>query len=149
MAGYWNLPEASAKAIVDGWFHTGDAGYTDEDGYVYVHDRVKDMIVSGGENVYPAEVESALFGHPAIADVAVIGVPDDKWGEAVTAVVVAREGTRPNEQELIELVKARKGPAHAPKHIKFVTELPMTGVGKVDKKVLKAGFWAGRERMVG
>ena len=80
MTGYWNLPEATEKTLVDGFVHTGDAGYLDEDGYVYVHDRVKDMIVSGAENVYPAEVESALFGHPAIADVAVIGVPDERWG---------------------------------------------------------------------
>src|SRR5262245_25007573 len=85
MLGYWNLPDATSKTLVDGWVHTGDAGYLDEDGYVYVHDRVKDMIVSGGENIYPAEVENALFGHPAVADVAVIGVPDDRWGEAVKA----------------------------------------------------------------
>jgi len=83
MLGYWNLPDATAKTLIAGYVHTGDAGYLDEDGYVYVHDRVKDMIVSGGENIYPAEVESALFGHPAVADVAVIGVPDDRWGEAV------------------------------------------------------------------
>ena len=90
-----------------------------------------------------------LSQHADVAMCAVVGVPDDKWGEAVTAIVVARDGARPNAEELINLVKARKGSAHAPKHIKFVTELPMTGVGKVDKKVLKAGFWAGRERMVG
>jgi fatty-acyl-CoA synthase len=107
------------------------------------------MIISGGENIYPAEVESALCDHPDIAEAAVIGVPDDKWGEAVTAIVVAREGARPNADELINLVKARKGSAHAPKHIKFVKALPMTGVGKVDKKVLKAGFWVGHDRMVG
>ena len=89
MAGYWNMPEATAKTIdKDGWLRTGDAGYIDEDGYVYIHDRVKDMIISGGENVYPAEVESAIYGHPDVADVAVIGVPDEKWGEAVKAMVV-------------------------------------------------------------
>ncbi len=90
-----------------------------------------------------------LSQHADVAMVAVVGVPDDKWGEAVTAVIVAREGTRPSAEELINLVKARKGSAHAPKHVKFVDELPMTGVGKVDKKVLKASFWIGRERMVG
>ena len=94
-------------------------------------------------------IEDVLSQHADVAMVAVVGVPDDKWGEAVTAVVVPRDGARPNEQELIELVKARKGSAHAPKHIKFVDALPMTGVGKVDKKVLKAGFWTGRDRMVG
>ena len=92
MLGYWNLPDATAKTLIDGYVHTGDAGYLDEDGYVYVHDRVKDMIVSGGENIYPAEVENALFGHPAVADVAVIGVPDDRWGEAVKAIVVLKPG---------------------------------------------------------
>src|SRR3954470_20969969 len=92
---------------------------------------------------------SLLSQHADVAMVAVVGVPDEKWGEAVTAVVVARAGARPNAEELIELVKARKGSAHAPKHIKFVSELPMTGVGKVDKKVLKAGFWVGRDRLVG
>nr|WP_271608401.1 hypothetical protein [Bradyrhizobium sp. CCBAU 21359] len=107
------------------------------------------MIVSGGFNIFPREVEDVLSQHADVAMVAVIGVPDEKWGEAVTAVVVPREGANPDANELIELVKARKGSAHAPKQIKFARELPMTGVGKVDKKVLRAGFWAGRERMVG
>jgi fatty-acyl-CoA synthase len=107
------------------------------------------MIVSGGFNIFPREIEDVLSQHADVAMVAVVGVPDDKWGEAVTAVVVAREGARPSEEELIALVKARKGSTHAPKRIKFVTELPMTGVGKIDKKVLKAGFWTGRDRMVG
>jgi fatty-acyl-CoA synthase len=107
------------------------------------------MIVTGGFNVFPREVEDLLATHVDVAVVAVIGVPDDKWGEAVTAVIVPKPGTMPSERELIELVKQRKGPTHAPKHVKFVTELPMTGVGKVDKKVLRKKFWAGRERMVG
>ena len=107
------------------------------------------LIVSGGFNIFPREVEDVLSQHADVAMVAVVGVPDDKWGEAVTAIVVAREGARPDADELINLVKARKGSAHAPKHIRFVKELPMTGVGKVDKKALKASFWAGRERMVG
>ena len=95
------------------------------------------------------EIEDVLSEHSDVAMVAVVGVPDDKWGEAVTAMIVAREGARPNAEELINLVKARKGSAHAPKHVRFVSELPMTGVGKVDKKVLKAGFWVGRDRLVG
>ena len=94
MLGYWNLPEATARTIRDGWLHTGDAGYLDDDGYLYIYDRLKDMIISGGENIYPAEVESALFGHPAVADVAVIGVPDEQWGEAVKAIVVPKPGRR-------------------------------------------------------
>src|SRR5260370_11170433 len=114
-----------------------------------VLERKKTMFVSGGLNFFPREIEVVLAEHAAVAVVAVVGVPEDKGGEAVTAVIVARDGTRPNADELINLVKARKGSAHAPKHIKFVKELPMTGVGKVDKKVLKAGFWVGHERMVG
>src|SRR5260370_40234189 len=107
------------------------------------------MIVSGGFNIFPREVEDVLSQHADVAMVAVVGIPDDKWGEAVTAVIVAREGTRPNAEELINLVKARKGSAHAPKHVKFVTEVPITRVGKDDKKVLKASFWTVRDLMVG
>jgi fatty-acyl-CoA synthase len=149
MAEYWKRPEQTAETLKNGWLHTGDIARSDERGYMFILDRKKDMIVSGGFNIFPREVEDVLSQHADVAMVAVVGVPDDKWGEAVTAVIVAREGARPNAEELINLVKARKGSAHAPKHIKFVTELPMTGVGKVDKKVLKAGFWAGRDRMVG
>ena len=149
MTEYWKRPEQTAETLKNGWLHTGDIARADERGYMFILDRKKDMIVSGGFNIFPREVEDVLSQHPDVAMVAVVGVPDDKWGEAVTAVIVARAGARPNADELINLVKARKGSAHAPKHIKFVDELPMTGVGKVDKKLLKAGFWAGRERMVG
>jgi fatty-acyl-CoA synthase len=149
MAEYWKRPEQTAETLKSGWLHTGDIARADERGYMFILDRKKDMIVSGGFNIFPREVEDVLSQHADVAMVAVVGVPDDKWGEAVTAVVVAREGAHPSAEELISLVKARKGSAHAPKHIKFVSELPMTGVGKVDKKVLKAGFWAGRDRLVG
>ena len=149
MAEYWKQPEQTAATLKNGWLHTGDIARSDEHGYMFILDRKKDMIVSGGFNIFPREVEDVLSQHADVAMVAVVGVPDDKWGEAVTAVIVARAGARPDAEELIDLVKQRKGSAHAPKHIKFVTELPMTGVGKVDKKVLKASFWAGRERMVG
>ena len=149
MAEYWKRPEQTAETLKNGWLHTGDIARADERGYMFILDRKKDMIVSGGFNIFPREVEDVLSQHADVAMVAVVGIPDDKWGEAVTAIVVAREGARPSADELIELVKARKGSAHAPKHVRFVTELPMTGVGKVDKKVLKAGFWTGRERMVG
>ncbi|MEM9055400.1 MAG: long-chain-fatty-acid--CoA ligase, partial [Pseudomonadota bacterium] len=101
MKGYWNRPEATADAIRNGFFHTGDAGYFDEDGFLFIHDRVKDMIVSGGENVYPAEVENAIFGHPEVADVAVIGIPDEKWGEAVKAIIVPKDGANPSEDSII------------------------------------------------
>jgi fatty-acyl-CoA synthase len=149
MAEYWKRPEQTAETLKNGWLHTGDIARADERGYMFILDRKKDMIVSGGFNIFPREVEDVLSQHADVAMVAVVGVPDDKWGEAVTAVIVAREGARPSAEELINLVKTRKGSAHAPKHVKFVSELPMTGVGKVDKKLLKAGFWAGRERMVG
>lgn len=149
MAEYWKRPEQTAETLKNGWLHTGDVARADERGYMFILDRKKDMIVSGGFNIFPREIEDVLSRHADVAMVAVVGVPDDKWGEAVTAIVVAREGTKPNEDELINLVKAKKGSAHAPKHIKFVDKLPMTGVGKVDKKVLKAGFWSGRDRMVG
>jgi len=150
VSGYWKNPEATAAAFTqDGWFRTGDIGHLDSGGYLYIDDRKKDMIVSGGFNIFPREVEDVLSQHADVAMVAVVGVPDEKWGEAVTAVVVAREGARPDPDELINLVKSRKGSAHAPKQIRFVSELPMTGVGKVDKKALRAGFWAGRDRMVG
>jgi fatty-acyl-CoA synthase len=149
MAEYWKRPEQTADTLKNGWLHTGDIARADERGYLFILDRKKDMIVSGGFNIFPREVEDVLSQHADVAMCAVIGIPDDKWGEAVTAVVVAREGARPNADELIDLVKARKGSAHAPKQIQFVKDLPMTGVGKVDKKVLRARFWAGRDRMVG
>jgi fatty-acyl-CoA synthase len=149
MKEYWKRPEQTAETLKNGWLHTGDVAKKDDRGYMFILDRKKDMIVSGGFNIFPREVEDVLSTHADVAMVAVVGIPDDKWGEAVTAVVVARPGANPNAAELIELVKKHKGSAHAPKHIKFVTEMPMTGVGKVDKKVLKAGFWAGRDRMVG
>jgi fatty-acyl-CoA synthase len=149
MAEYWKRPDVTAETLKNGWLHTGDIARADERGYMFILDRKKDMIVSGGFNIFPREVEDVLTQHADVAMCAVVGVPDDKWGEAVTAIVVAREGARPNAEELIALVKAKKGSAHAPKHVQFVDRLPMTGVGKVDKKVLKASFWAGRERMVG
>jgi fatty-acyl-CoA synthase len=149
MAEYWKRPEATVETLKNGWLHTGDIARADERGYMFILDRKKDMIVSGGFNIFPREVEDVLSQHPDVAMCAVVGVPDDKWGEAVTAVVVTREGARATADELIDLVKSRKGSAHAPKQIQFVKELPMTGVGKVDKKVLRATFWAGRDRMVG
>jgi len=148
MLGYWNLPDATAKTLIDGWVHTGDAGYLDEDGYVYVHDRVKDMIVSGGENIYPAEVESALFGHPAVADVAVIGVPDDRWGEAVRAMVVLKPGQSVTSDELIGFARSRIAGFKLPKTVQFIAELPRNPSGKVLKRELRKPFWEGRDRQV-
>lgn len=146
MAGYHNRPDATAKAIVDGWYHTGDAGYRDADGYLFIHDRVKDMIVSGGENVYPAEVENALFEHPAVADCAVIGVPDARWGEAVKAIVVTRAGV--TADELIAFARARIAGFKVPKSVEFTDVLPRNPSGKILKKDLRAPYWEGRERQV-
>jgi len=149
MAEYWKQPQQTAETLRNGWLHTGDIARADERGYMFILDRKKDMIVTGGFNVFPREVEDVLATHPDVAVVAVIGIPDDKWGEAVTAIIVPKPGTEPAETELIDLVKRHKGSIHAPKQVKFVRELPMTGVGKVDKKQLRAGFWAGRDRMIG
>ncbi|WP_316165530.1 MULTISPECIES: AMP-binding protein [unclassified Bradyrhizobium] len=149
MAEYWQRPDITVETLKNGWLHTGDIARRDERGYMYILDRKKDMIVSGGFNIFPREIEDVLTQHADVAMCAVVGVPDDKWGEAVTAIVVPRAGAQIDAAELIELVKARKGSAHAPKSISFVKELPMTGVGKVDKKVLRARFWEGRGRMVG
>ena len=120
----------------------------DADGYVYVHDRVKDMIVSGGENVYPAEVESAIFGHDCVSDVAVIGIPDDKWGEAVKAIVVLKNGKTSSEEEIISFVKERIAGFKSPKSVDFISELPRNPSGKILKKELRAPYWEGKERQI-
>jgi acyl-CoA synthetase (AMP-forming)/AMP-acid ligase II len=149
MKGYWNRPEATAEAIdAEGWFRTGDAGFFDADGYLHIHDRVKDMIVSGGENVYPAEVENALFSHPAVADAAVIGVPDEKWGEAVKAMVVLRPGMSAEAADIIAHCRTLIAGYKAPKSIDFVEALPRNPSGKVLRRELRAPFWEGRGRQV-
>ena len=149
MLGYWQQPEATARTLTsDGWVHTGDAGYLDADGYVYIHDRVKDMIISGGENVYPAEVESAIYGHPDLADVAVIGVPDDTWGEAVKAIVVAKPGHTVDAASVIAWARERIAGFKVPKSVDVVPELPRNPTGKVLRRTLRAPYWAGRDRQV-
>jgi long-chain acyl-CoA synthetase len=149
MAGYWRAPEATADAIEpDGWFHTGDAGYL-RDGRLYLHDRIKDMIVSGAENVYPAEVENVLMKHPAIVDAAVIGVPDERWGETVKAVVVAADGADLTEAEVIDHTRADLAHYKCPRSVDFVTELPRNPSGKVLKRELREPYWAGHARRIG
>jgi len=148
MERYWKRPEQTEETFKGGWLHTGDIARADERGYLYIVDRKKDMIVSGGFNIFPREVEDVISSHPDVAMVAVIGVPHEKWGEAVTALVVARQGARPEAESLMQLVKDRKGGTHAPKQVEFVEALPLTAVGKVDKKVLRAKYWAGQARMV-
>jgi long-chain acyl-CoA synthetase len=150
MVGYWNNEEATADAITpDGWFRTGDAGYLDPDGFVYLHDRVKDMIVSGGENVYPAEVENALMTHPGVGDVAVIGVPDDRWGEAVKAIVVPAADTSPSEDELIAHARTLLAGFKLPKSVDFAEALPRNPSGKLLKRELREPYWEGVDRRVG
>jgi fatty-acyl-CoA synthase len=148
MQGYWNKPDETAQALRHGWLYTGDMARRDADGYLYIVDRSKDMIISGGFNVYPREVEDALSQHPAVASAAVVGVPDAKWGEAVRALVVLRSGASATAEELIALVRERKGAVYAPKAIDFVDALPVTGLGKLDKKVIRAQFWQGHQRAV-
>jgi acyl-CoA synthetase (AMP-forming)/AMP-acid ligase II len=148
MKGYWGKADATAKAIVDGWFLTGDAGYFDEEGYLYIHDRVKDMIVSGGENIYPAEVENALMGHADIADAAVIGVPDDKWGEAVKACVVLKPGASCTADDIISFCKTRIASYKCPKTVDLIPALPRNPSGKVLRRELREPYWAGKERRV-
>ncbi len=147
--GYWNQPELTAQLWRDGWLHTGDMAYQGPDGYFQIVDRKKDMIVSGGFNIYPQEVEHALGDHPAVAAAAVIGVPHPKWGEAVHAAVVLKVGQGVSEADLIDWVRHRKGAVMAPKTVAFMAGLPLTRLGKIDKKTLRAPFWAGQARAVG
>ena len=145
MKGYWNLDEATRATMGDdGWLHTGDAGYLDEDGYLYIHDRVKDMIISGGENIYPAEVENAVYGHPDVAEVAIIGVPDEKWGEAVKAVVALK----PDADSILSFARSRIAAFKAPKSVEFIEALPRNASGKILKKDLRAPYWHGKDRAV-
>lgn len=149
MSGYWNLPEATDEALAGGWMHTGDAGYVDDEGYLFLRDRVKDMIVSGAENVYPVEIESVLFAHPGIADVTVIGVPDERWGEAVMAVIVCKPGHSLAHAELDSFCRQKLGGFKVPKRYDFVDTLPRNATGKVLKKDLRQRYWTGQERAIG
>src|SRR5882757_4051896 len=148
MLGYWNRPEETAQALRNGWMHTGDGAYMDEDGYVYIVDRIKDMIVTGGENVYSAEVENALSTHPAVAMCAVIGVPDEEFGERVHAVVILIAGATATHEELREHCKGLIAGYKSPRSSEFVAALPLSGAGKVLKRELRAPYWAGSSRGV-
>ncbi len=147
MKGYWSNDKATAAAFVEGWFRSGDAGYL-EDGYLFLHDRIKDMIISGGENIYPAEVENTLMQHPALADGAVIGVPDDAWGEAVKACVVLKPGAKTTEAELIEFMRSRIAHFKCPKSVDFLDAIPRNPTGKILKRMLREPYWRGRERRI-
>ena len=148
MKGYWKKPEATAETLRNGWLHTRDLGYIDEDGYVYLVDRKDDMIVSGGFNVYPKEVEDVLYMHPAVLEAAVFGVPDEKWGEAVRATVSLKPGMKATEEEIIEHCKKHLAGFKKPKSVAFIEALPKSAYGKILRRVLKAPFWKDRERMI-
>ncbi|CAB4921415.1 MAG: AMP-binding protein [Actinobacteria bacterium] len=148
LAGYWENEDASADALDGGWFHTGDGGTIDEGGYLTISDRKKDVIITGGENVSSIEVEDAVFSHPAVAEVAVIGAPDEKWGEMVTALVVLAEGETVTEAELIAHCRTRLAGYKLPKRVEFRDAIPRTATGKIQKFKLREGFWQGQERQV-
>ena len=148
MEGYWDQPEATADAIVDGWFHTGDGGSIDEDNYVVISDRKKDVIISGGENVSSIEVEDAIFQHPDVAEVAVIGIPDEKWGELVTALVVTVPDSKLSADDVIAWTKQRLAGYKCPKRVEFRSELARTATGKLQKYKLREPFWSGHTRQV-
>lgn len=148
MDGYLDDPALTAEALAGGWLHSGDMGRADDDGYITIVDRKKDFVITGGFNVYSREVEDAVLDHPAVAAAAVIGVPDDVWGEAVAAIVVAAKGRRVDPDEIKSSVRAAKGPVHTPKLVEVVEELPLTAVGKVDKPKLRERYWAGWDRQI-
>ncbi len=149
MLQYWKLPEATAKTLnPDGWVRTGDAAYMDDDGYLFIQDRIKDMIISGGENVYPAEVESAIYGHPQVAEVAVFGVPDAKWGEAVKACVVPREGMQVDPDSVIAWARERIAGFKVPKSVDVIAALPRNPSGKILRRSLRDPYWEGMQRQV-
>jgi long-chain acyl-CoA synthetase len=147
--GYWARPEETARTVTaDGWLRTGDAGYLDAEGYLFLTDRVKDMIISGGENVYPAEVENVLAGHPAVADVAVIGVPDARWGETVKAIVVRRPGAEAAPDAIIAFARERLAHFKCPTSVDFAETLPRNPSGKLLKRELREPYWRGRDRRI-
>lgn len=148
MKGYWNLPEETGAVLKNGWYYTGDMGKFDEDHFLYIVDRKKDMIISGGENIYCPEVENILYQHPDVMEVAVVGAPDEKWGEAVVAVVVKKTGSTLNEQELIDFARGKLAGYKTPKRIAFASELPKSGAGKILKRHIREGFWEGMSRQV-
>ncbi len=148
LKSYWNKPEDTAEVKAGGWYHTGDAAKVDEEGFVYIQDRVKDMIITGGENVFPAEVENALHAHEDILDVAVIGIPDDKWGEGIKACVVIRPGAKLSEEEIIAYARSRIAGFKVPRSVDFIDELPRNPSGKILRRELRKPYWEGRERSV-
>ena len=148
MAGYWKQPQATAEAFHGDWYRSGDAGYLDEAGYLYLRDRIKDMIISGGENIYPAEVENVICDHEAVVEAAVIGVPDARWGEAVKAIIVLRKGSTVSQADLIQFIRDRIASFKVPKSIDFVAQLPRNPSGKILRRELRLPYWSGRDSQI-
>ena len=148
MKGYYRNPKATEEASRFGWHHTGDIGFKDDDGYFYIVDRKRDMIISGGFNIYPSEIEQVLWAHPSVQDCAVVGVPDEKWGEAVKAVIQMKEGTKATVEELAAFCRQRLGGMKTPKSFEIWDQLPRSPVGKVLKRTIRDRYWTGRDRNV-
>ena len=146
--GYWDLPQETAKTIKDGWLYTGDYGRMDEGGYVYIVDRKNDMIISGGKNIYPREIEEVLYSHPGVLEAAVVGVPDDHWGESVKALLVLRDGAKATEEEVISFCKENLASYKKPRSVEFRKELPKSPTGKILKRLIRDVYWKGRDRKV-
>jgi acyl-CoA synthetase (AMP-forming)/AMP-acid ligase II len=147
MKGYWRMPQATQETLKDGWLHSGDIGLFTDEGEIYIVDRKKDMILSGDENIYPAEIEEVLYSHPAILEVAVIGVPDEKWGETVKAIVVLREGAQATAAEIIEYCKGRLSSYKKPTSVDFLNQLPRNPSGKVLKTELRKPYWGDKKKV--
>ena len=147
-SGYWKNPEFTAEVLRGGWLHMGDMGYMDEDGYVYMTDRKADMIISGGENVYPKEVEDVIYAHPAVKECSVVSSPSEGWGEIVHAVVVLKPGARAAEKDIIDHCKKTLAGYKCPKAVSFWNDLPKSIIGKIMKKEIKQKFWEGKARMI-
>jgi acyl-CoA synthetase (AMP-forming)/AMP-acid ligase II len=148
MKGYWRNPQATADTLRGGWLHTGDLGIMDERGYVYILDRAKDMIISGGENIYSREIEDVILRHPAVHEVAVIGVPDETWGEAIKAIVALKEGQQATKEDIINFCKEHLASFKKPKSVEFIDAIPKNPYGKVLKRELREKYWAGEARRV-
>jgi long-chain acyl-CoA synthetase len=149
MLGYWNQPEETAVALRGGWMHTGDVGYVDKDGFIFIVDRLKDMIISGGENVYSTEVEHVIYQHTAVAECAVIGIPHEKWGEAVHAIVLPKQGAVLTEEEIMNHCRQHIAGYKCPRSVEIRHDpMPMSGAGKILKKILRAPYWGEQNRQI-
>ena len=148
MLGYWKMPEKTKESIVNGWLHTGDLGYMDKGGYLFLVDRKNDMIITGGENVYPNEVENLLMAYPAVMETVVFGIPDQKWGESVKAIIVLKPGKTATADEIIKYCKGKLAGYKCPKSIEFKDAIPKTAAGKISRAALKKEYWKGQDKMI-